>query len=503
MSEQYILKNIRRVRWRLNMQRYFQRLIQILFYSLLICVPLFIIDSLTEFNVAPLVLLWLILCVSGIALVLSALRPVSLHEAARTIDKVGTLKDRVVSALEFIQQPPVESRFPRRDEPLTELQIKDTLNHLQPPKQVARYSIPRRTALCALMMAVLLTLSFVEFFGPSVTSDEIDYSLQIAEETEPLLKQMEEVKEEARQMGDQELAEIIKQLETKTLELAKARITPKEALAKLTEMDVMVKSKMSPKKLANMESLLKELGQKFIGSPILGNFGSALNRAEYRKAAKALDETKEKIEKLPQEQRQNLSDDLKQAGKSLEDTDLDALGTDFCGASSSMEGDDLGAAKAYLSKAGGKILDFDREKIHNLLLAKLLSQCQMCKAGLCRACNALSNNTLARKSKSPSSSAGKATDPNPFGEITTIDSALQLERIAGLQGEGPSAIRMSETSPEGQQSAVNYKDVYTRYQELSEEALSQEHIPLGYKYYIKRYFESIRPGESNELDNEK
>jgi hypothetical protein len=485
MSKQYILKEIRKVRWRLNMQKYLQRLVQILLYSLLICVPLFIIDSLTEFNVAPLVLLWLILCVSGIAFVFSALRPVSLHEAARTIDRVGSLKDRVVSALEFIQQP--------SDEPLTELQIKDTLNHLQTPKQVARYSIPRKTALCALIMAVLLTLSSVEFFGPSVTSDEIDYSLQIAEETEPLLKHIEEIKEEARQMGDQELAEIIKQLETKTLELAKARITPKEALAKLTELDLMVKSKMSPKKLANMESLLKELGQKFMGSPIMGNFGSALNRAEYKKAAKALDETKEKIEKLPKEQRQNLSDDLKQAGKSLEDTDLDALGADFCGASSSMEEDDLGAAKAYLSKARRKLVDFDREKIRNLLLVKLLSQCQMCKAGVCGACNALGNNMLPRKSKSPSNSAGKATDPNPFGEMTTIDSALQLERIAGLQGEGPSAIRMSETSPEGQQSAVNYKDVYTRYQELSEEALSQEHIPLGYKYYIKRYFESIRP----------
>jgi hypothetical protein len=485
MSKQYILKNVRRVRWRLNIQRYFQKLTQILFYSLLICVPLFVIDSLTEFNVAPLVLLWLILCVSGVTLVFSALRPVSLHEAARTIDRVGTLKDRVVSALEFMQRPP--------DEPLTELQIKDTMNHLQTPDQVARYSIPRKTALCALIMAVLLTLSFVEFLGPSVTSDEIDYSLQIAEETEPLLKHIEEIKEEARQMGDQELAEIIKQLETKTLELAKARITPKEALAKLTELDLMVKSKMSSKKLANMESRLKELGQKFMGSPIMGNFGSALNRAEYKKAAKALDETKEKIEKLPREQHQNLSDDLKQAGKSLEDTDLDALGADFCGASSSMEEDDLEAVKAYLSKAGRKLVDFDRDKMRNLLLAKLLSQCQMCKAGVCGACNTLGNNMLARKSKSPSNNAGKATDPNPFGEMTTIDSALQLERIAGLQGEGPSAIRMSETSPEGQRSAVNYRDVYTRYQELSEEALSQEHIPLGYKYYIKRYFESIRP----------
>ena len=34
-----------------------------------------------------------------------------------------------------------------------------------------------------------------------------------------------------------------------------------------------------------------------------------------------------------------------------------------------------------------------------------------------------------------------------------------------------------------------------KYQKLSEDALTQEQIPLGYKFYVKRYFESIKPSD--------
>lgn len=296
MPEEAIVEKIRRVRRRLKMQRYFQTFAQFLFYGLLVCVPLFVIDSLTTFDVAPLNLLWLALGISVAALIISALRPISLYEAARTIDTVQSLKDRAVSALEFIQRPP--------DEPLTTLQIRDTSNHLQviPAKQVVRYAIPRKTRFCILIMAVLLAFSYIEFFAPSVTSTEIDYSAQIAEETASLLKEIEEAGEEAKRVEDQELEEIMKKLLMEALELKKAKITPKEALAKLTELSAILESKMDSAKMAKMESLMKTLAQKFTGNPILGDFGYTLKRGEYKEAAKKLDAVKEKIEQLNQEQ---------------------------------------------------------------------------------------------------------------------------------------------------------------------------------------------------------
>lgn len=490
MPEKFILEKIRSVRRRLNMQRCFQTLAQFLFYGLLLCVPLFIIDSLTTFNVSPLILLWLTLGISAAALIMIALRPASLYEAAREIDTAASLKDRTVSALEFIQRPPGEA--------LTELQIRDTFNHLQsiPTKQVAHYAVPRETKFVLLIALVLLAFSYVEFFAPSATSTEIDYSPQIAAEAEPLLKQIEEAKKEAQKINDQELEEILKQIEAKALELKKAKVTPKEALAKLTELSTMLKSKMDSAKMAKVESLMKGLGQQFTGNPILGDFGYTLKRGEYEQAAKKLDKVKENIKQLNREQRQNLSDELKRGGKSLEDTDLDALGTELARAGASLEEDDLEGTQVRLRKGSRRLLDLAFEKRRNLSLAKLLSQCEISKVGIRKACNsnAISNlEGLARKTNSPSNSAGKATDPNPFGEMTAIDSALQLERITGIQSEGPSSVRISKTSEKGQQSTVSYKEVYTKYQKLSEEALSQEQIPLGYKFYVKRYFESIRP----------
>ena len=91
--------------------------------------------------------------------------------------------------------------------------------------------------------------------------------------------------------------------------------------------------------------------------------------------------------------------------------------------------------------------------------------------------------------------AGKGTSARQLGELTSLDSALNLTRITGVQGEGESAVQTVASSPEGQQSGVSYKDAYTKYQKLSEDALTQEQIPLGYKFYVKRYFESIKPSD--------
>jgi hypothetical protein len=38
-----------------------------------------------------------------------------------------------------------------------------------------------------------------------------------------------------------------------------------------------------------------------------------------------------------------------------------------------------------------------------------------------------------------------------------------------------------------------YKKVYTDYQTVAEESLGHDEIPPGYRFYIRRYFQLIRP----------
>ena len=41
----------------------------------------------------------------------------------------------------------------------------------------------------------------------------------------------------------------------------------------------------------------------------------------------------------------------------------------------------------------------------------------------------------------------------------------------------------------------SYKRVYTEYHQVAEESLAKDDIPGGYRFYVKRYFQLIRPRE--------
>lgn len=491
MDEKLILEKIRHVRHRLNIQRYFQTFATFLFYGFLACVPLVIVDSVTSFNIPPLVFLWVVLGIAVGAFVVRLIRPVSLYETARRIDTDASLKDRVVSGLEQIQQ--------RIDEPLTALQLQDTSNRLKavPVKQVARYVVPRETKFIVLIAAFLVAFSFVEFFAPSATSTEIDFSPQIAAEADTLLKRIEEVKKEAERDEDTELEELLEEIEKRALELKKPQIAPKEALARMTELSALLKTKIDPLKMAQQQELMKGLGQQFIGNPYLGEFGHQLKRGDYQQAATKLDDVTKDLPKSDKEKRQNLADALKRGGKHLEGSDLDGLGSELSGAGEGLDGDNIEGARVRLRASSKKIRDLGLLKNRNVRLAELLSECEACKAGIAGACSAAGINKATglthALSISPSNGAGNKTSASQLGQVTSLDSVLNLVQITGVQGEGASTVQTSKASAEGQQSAVSYKDAYTKYQKLSEDVLTQEQIPLGYKFYVKRYFESIKP----------
>ena len=489
MEEKLILEKIQRVRQRLNIQRYFQTFATFLFYGFLVCVPFVIADSVTSFNIPPLVFLWVVLGIAVAALVFRLFRPVSLNEAAQTIDTDASLKDRVISGLEQIQR--------RTGETLTALQLQDTTNRLQavPVNQVARYTVPRETKFIALVAIFLLAFSFVEFFAPPATSTEIDFSPQIAAEADTLLKEIEVAKKEAELNEDEELEELLKEIEKRALELKKPQITPKEALARMTELSALLKTKVNPLKMAQQESLMSGLGQQFIGNPYLGEFGQQLKRGDYQQAAAKLDQVTKKLPEFEKEKRQNISDELTRGGKSLQGTDLDGLGTELSGAGEGLANDDVEGAQTRLRASSKKMRNLSLLKKRNLQLAKLLSECEACKAGIAGVCQNNNTGLTNALSQNPSNKAGRKTSAGQLGQFTSLDSTLNLEQITGVQGEGNSTVQTSKTSAEGQQSAVSYKDAYTKYQKLSEDALTEEQIPLGYKFYVKRYFESIKPSD--------
>lgn len=485
MPEKLILEKIRSVRRRLNVQRAFQTLAKFLCYGTLICVLLFVVDSfITTFDISPLILLWTVLGLSVIAVAVSLLRPINLHEAAQAIDRKAALKDRAVSGLEFIQR--------QTDEMLTGLQLRDTSNRLQSvtTKEVVRYSVPRETKFIALIMIVGLAFSFIEFFDPPEAPATVDFSPQIAAETDHLLKQIEESEKVAEEVG---LEDTLQEIEEKALELKRAGITPKEALAKLTEMTEMLSAKMDKAGVAKVDALMKGLGEQFIANPNLGDFGYALKEGKYERAAERLFKLSNKLEQFDSEQRQNIADALQRGGSSVQGTEVEPFGNGLTKAAKALTQSDLEEAEKRLQEGCQNLLACALVKKRDRLLENLFAQCQASKAGIRKAC----------EGAGPGGGIGTGTDPNPFGALTTLDSLRQLERITGVQGAGESTVETTEvpiageptTSTDGQSAEDSYKEVYTKYHKLSEDALSQEQIPLGYRFYVKRYFESIKPSE--------
>ena len=303
-------------------------------------------------------------------------------------------------------------------------------------------------------------------------------------------------RKEAELNEDPELEEILKEIEKRALELKKPQITPKEALARMTELSALLKTKVNPLKMAQQESLMSGLGQQFIGNPYLGEFGQQLKRGDYQQAAAKLDQVTKKLPEFEKEKRQNISDELTRGGKSLQGTDLDGLGTELSGAGEGLANDDVEGAQTRLRASSKKMRNLSLLKKRNLQLAKLLSECEACKAGIAGVCQNNNTGLTNALSQNPSNKVWqKATSAGQLGQFTSLDSTLNLEQITGVQGEGSSTVQTSKTSAEGQQSAVSYKDAYTKYQKLSEDALTEEQIPLGYKFYVKRYFESIKPSD--------
>ena len=487
MPEKLILEKIRSVRRRLNVQRAFQTMARFLCYGLLICVPLFIVDSfIATFDISPLILLWSALGLSAIGLIVSLLRPINLYEAARTIDLKASLRDRAVSGLEFIQR--------QTDEMLTTLQLKDTSDRLQsvPPKEVVRYSVPRETKFIALIVAVGLAFSFIEFFDPPEAPATVDFSPQIAAETDHLLKQIKESEKAAEEVG---LENTLQEIEEKALELKRKGITPKEALAKLTEMTEMLSAKMDKAGVAKVDALMKVLGEQFIANPNLSDFGYALKEGKYERAAERLFRLSNKLNNFNSEQRQNIADAFQRGGSSVQGTEIGAFGNRLTQASTALAQNNLKEAGECLQDGSKDLLNYTLAQRRNELLAGLQAQCQSSKDGIRRACNGGGSGS--------GDKPGTGTDPNPYGVLTNLDSFRQLEQITGVQGAGESTVETTEvlidgnpnTSTDGQSVEDSYREAYTKYHKLSEDALSQEQIPLGYRFYVKRYFESIKPND--------
>ena len=92
--------------------------------------------------------------------------------------------------------------------------------------------------------------------------------------------------------------------------------------------------------------------------------------------------------------------------------------------------------------------------------------------------------------------AGKGHDGNLKGSSTNPKLGTQDVEAQGLDsGQGSSNSQVILSAAEKGFRGGGYKKVYTDYRTVAEDELDKETVPDGYRFYVRRYFQLIRPRE--------
>ena len=91
------------------------------------------------------------------------------------------------------------------------------------------------------------------------------------------------------------------------------------------------------------------------------------------------------------------------------------------------------------------------------------------------------------------SSYGDEHDPDLIGDPTKKQGNTADESVSGVHGKGPSIKETIVSSAQQGFASKAYKDVYGRYKPAIEEVINSEKVPSGYKHYVKKYFQKIKP----------
>lgn len=98
--------------------------------------------------------------------------------------------------------------------------------------------------------------------------------------------------------------------------------------------------------------------------------------------------------------------------------------------------------------------------------------------------------------------AGSEHAPQMLDDPTRLGGSHQNSRVEGEHGNGPSRSEVIQGAAGRGFAGQPYEQVFTDYEGHAEEVLERDEIPSGYRFYVRRYFQLIRPrapaAEANE-----
>ena len=422
----------------------------------------------------------------------------SWHQAAVAVDTHYGLKDRTVTALAFATTT-TPSAF-------QDLQFADATAHLTTldPKAVVPLKAPRSlpaglAALAAAVLALAWPAASREVeAGPAPVPEHIltvaaEQKLKLAGLDKKLSETAQDVEDEKGEDAKKGIKELLDKLAQKVEEMTQPGTDEREALAKLSEMQAEVQAMANQLNVAAMDGQLSSLGTALAASTAFEGAGKALQEGKLEKAAKDLEKIDEV--KLTPKEAKALEEKLKQLAKQMGDAGQGSLSEAVSELADSLKGGNgkVGDAARNLAKKLNNAVK--RKKLNDLLTAQL----EDLKEGKCNCQNSGGLRVKqTQKSNSPSNTWGRTSSGNVDGEKTKLNSKRNELQLTGTPGaEGESDVETMATPEARQQASREYKEKFQKFKKESEAVVEGEPIPLGHRQTVKKYFELIRPSNSD------
>jgi len=97
---------------------------------------------------------------------------------------------------------------------------------------------------------------------------------------------------------------------------------------------------------------------------------------------------------------------------------------------------------------------------------------------------------------SPQSGAGEGGTSESGPKATQLDGKRVDTRVQGQQGKGPSRSEVIHESSRRGFASETYRKVHAEYGRHAQSVIERDEIPGGYRFYVRRYFQLIRPREA-------
>jgi len=439
---------------------------------------------------------WGVLALSGASAALVGIAwPTSWQSSARLVDGAYGLKDRTVTALEFAAR--------RESDPVRALQMEDAMRHLASvdAQRVVPWSAPRLAPWVIAALGVMITLGLLPLAPSAIEANSSAGPLEVVLDQaalleETLIKDLDQLAEDADNAELKELAEAMKQA---VQELKDPDTDQREALAKLSEMQAALTTAVKQLDIQQLDAQLQDLSEALQVAEATQAASQSLRESNYEKAANEL----EKIDasSMTKKERDAVTSNLAKLNSKLGEGKKGKLSEAVQEMLDGMANESDAKAKDGMCKAAGVCRSQAMKKKIGECLNCQLNRLSACK-GSCQG-NCANPGSKVAKTDKPSNKAGTGASNQPTGdEKTKLDSNRRNEDLTGVAGDGPSERETLSTTEARQDSARAYRDRYTEFRKQMEEVLDSEPLPLGHRETVRKYFEAIRPNaeESDTVD---